>query len=310
MIIITQDEIESRIKTKFPNEPFKIIHYEKVSTPFTIQCLRCGKITTYSSTNNYLNTKRKGVCSCYNESNAVTRHDNNKILLIDLFSKHSYLDLQSFGYRSDIKKYTAKIHCNKCNSDFITSWQVALRHQKCPYCDEHHLLNKNVLANELGSEYTILDDYANYDSHIKVKHNCGFEWKTTPHKIMSKFYKGCPKCYPQKQSKGEQKISSCLERMLIPYEREKIFKWQNNKCRYDFYLPEQNCVIEYMGRQHFEETNFFKTSLEEQLIIDEEKRIIALKHNINYYRIDYTDFSNIEQILNCWFNDYPKREQE
>ena len=309
MIIITQEEIEKRISQKYPGQPFKIIKYEKVSKPFEIQCLKCGKISSYSNTNNYLNSKRKGLCSCYNENNAITKHNYNKQKIISLFNKHEYLELKGFGYRNEVKKYTAKIHCNKCDSDFVTSWQVVLNHQVCPYCDEHHTLNTNIIKDTLGKDYQVLNEYKNYKQKIRIKHCCGFEYTTTPHRIMSKFYSGCPKCFPKKMSKGEAKIATTLEKMLIPYQREMIFEWSNNR-RYDFYLPEQNCVIEYMGRQHFEETNFFKTPLKEQIEIDKIKKDLALSHKINYYRIDYMDFSNIENILNYWFNDYPNQEQK
>mgnify|MGYP002622425907 CR=1 FL=1 len=45
MKIVTINEIQNRIESKFPNQPFEIIEYTRVSKPFTIKCLKCGKVT-------------------------------------------------------------------------------------------------------------------------------------------------------------------------------------------------------------------------------------------------------------------------
>lgn len=42
--IVTKEEIEHRIQNKWPNQPFEIIQYTKVSQPFSIKCLKCGRI--------------------------------------------------------------------------------------------------------------------------------------------------------------------------------------------------------------------------------------------------------------------------
>lgn len=44
MKIISQDEFSERINNKYPNQPFEIIEYTRVSKPFTIKCLKCEKL--------------------------------------------------------------------------------------------------------------------------------------------------------------------------------------------------------------------------------------------------------------------------
>lgn len=171
MIIISKEEIIQRLLKKFPNEPFELIEYTRVTKPATIKCLKCGEIKTHSSMANLSNSKH--ICSCYSLTNHLTVHNQNKQKLIEIFNKHGYLDLVSFGYRSDILKYVATIRCNKCNSMFTTSWQVLLKHQLCPYCDEHHQLNNNVIAQKLGSDFILMDDYQGYDNNLRLKHKCG-----------------------------------------------------------------------------------------------------------------------------------------
>ena len=63
-----------------------------------------------------------------------------------------------------------------------------------------------------------------------------------------------------------------------------------------------------MGKQHYEEVEFFHDTLQERQLHDKIKQEEAQNHDINYLIIPYTEFKNIEQILTDWFNDYPKKE--
>ena len=62
-----------------------------------------------------------------------------------------------------------------------------------------------------------------------------------------------------------------------------------------------------MGEQHYKEVNFFHDTLEERQQHDQIKEQEARGHGINYLIIPYTNFKNIEQILQDWFNDYSER---
>ena len=42
MKIVSKTEVEERIKTRFPNQPFEIIQYTKMTDPFIIKCLKCN----------------------------------------------------------------------------------------------------------------------------------------------------------------------------------------------------------------------------------------------------------------------------
>lgn len=58
------------------------------------------------------------------------------------------------------------------------------------------------------------------------------------------------------QSKSERKIKEILEQNNIKFVQEKRFsnfKYNNgSQPRYDFYLPDHNCLIEHGGRYHYE----------------------------------------------------------
>lgn len=70
--------------------------------------------------------------------------------------------------------------------------------------------------------------------------------------------------------------------------------------RFDFILLKGDKpyrIIEFDGRQHYEETTFFKNSLEDIKMNDEVKNRYALKQNIPLVRIPYTELNKITYEL-------------
>lgn len=61
------------------------------------------------------------------------------------------------------------------------------------------------------------------------------------------------------KSKGEEKIGELLNQANISFEKEKTFlDCKNiNSLRFDFYIPSQNCLIEFDGIQHFKNIEHF-----------------------------------------------------
>ena len=111
----------------------------------------------------------------------------------------------------------------------------------------------------------------------------------------------CPEC---KESKGEKKIRKYLNTHNIDFISQKEFpdllgvsEWK--PLSYDFYIPEQNLLIEYQGEYHDGTAN---NQTEEEFIKQQEhdkrKREYAKLHNINLLEIWYYNFNNIEEILN------------
>lgn len=106
---------------------------------------------------------------------------------------------------------------------------------------------------------------------------------------------GCQKC---KISKGELKIKEILEQNNIKFETQKRF----SECKYkktlpfDFYLTEQNILIEYDGEQHtkpiYGNKNFMDTIRNDNI-----KNNYCIDKNIQLIRIPYNDFNNIENII-------------
>jgi hypothetical protein len=131
--------------------------------------------------------------------------------------------------------------------------------------------------------------------------DCGNEWKT---EISNRTKgKGCKRCA---SSKGEKEIERILDLYGIAYIREKhldgcIYKGQ---LRFDFVLPDFNCVIEYNGIHHYRPTDYAgygdewaRSQFEETKIRDNIKRSYCYKNNIEYIEISYLEKSRIEDIL-------------
>lgn len=114
-------------------------------------------------------------------------------------------------------------------------------------------------------------------------------------------------------SSYEEKILQILKKNRIKLIREKSYKnFYNGRYRYDFYLPEQNILIEVDGEYHFKNIRGEKV-LSKQQEHDRRKNNYAIANNIPLYRIPYWDinklssFSDITQekylVKSMWHND-------
>lgn len=306
MKIVSKEEIQDRISEKFPNQPFEIIEYSRVSKPFKIKCLKCQQISSFSSFNNYINSNRKGLCACYNENNKITKHNKNNQLVIDMINDDDNITFSRFWYKEETQKYMVEVKCLKCNQLYSKTLTEFLQNKNCPYCIGKEILNTEAFKSLIPEEYEILSEYKTRIEKVKVRHKkCGFIWESPAKKLYN--YIGCPHCN-KKRSKGEQKIETYLMKNNYKFEIEKSFDWQSNKKRrYDFYVKDFNLLIEYMGEQHYLKNSYFKVPVEWQQEVDREKEEEAKSQGFNYLIIPYYNYDKIDTILDDWFNDYSAR---
>lgn len=101
---------------------------------------------------------------------------------------------------------------------------------------------------------------------------------------------GCIKSF------GEEKITKILLENNISFEREKQFENcilpSNKKARFDFYINNQY-IIEFDGKQHFQENIFFTQTLEQIQLYDNIKNQWCKKNQIPIIRIPYTHLEKI-----------------
>ena len=102
-------------------------------------------------------------------------------------------------------------------------------------------------------------------------------------------------------SQGELKIARILKGLKINYIEEHWFNTCINprtKCRlrFDFYLPNYNCCIEFDGEQHFKESGYKNwDKLENIQYRDKIKNEWCKKNGVTLIRIPFTDQDKISQ---------------
>ena len=105
--------------------------------------------------------------------------------------------------------------------------------------------------------------------------------------------------YLRKDSYVEAQIKDILNDLNVKYKQEKLITvpiWgKDHLIRADFYLPKQNCIIEFNGKQHYEYMpKYHKSegSFKYQQERDAELEKYCLKNNINLMVFRYEDFKS------------------
>jgi len=144
-------------------------------------------------------------------------------------------------------------------------------------------------------------EYKNNKTYIKIicpKHG---EFMQRPANHLTGY--GCAVC---KESTGELKIASELEKLNIEFIRQKSFPncLRQKNLLFDFYLPKHNICIEYDGRQHFEEIELFggKEYLKLLQESDKIKNYYCKNNKIKLLRISHVNYNNIENLLIKFIN--------
>jgi very-short-patch-repair endonuclease len=230
--------------------------------------------------------------------------------IADHTHKHNY-EYDSSSYVSS--KYLIKIKCKKHGWFTQKAGMHAYAGHGCDRCGNESIASfrKRTLKQFIkqahavhGDEYDYRD-VANdketgniiYDSKgkitIKCKEHGPFTINPNNHIHLQQ---GCPSCVA---TKGEVRVKQYLELNQIKY----MFQWIEHDCmdkgklRFDFYLPEQNTVIEFDGQQHFMPVNFTGSMSEEEMNakFEDVLRRDGIKeewchvNGIRLVRIPYTD---------------------
>lgn len=153
----------------------------------------------------------------------------------------------------------------------------------------------------VNEEYTVLEEYKNTDTPIKMKHNkCGYIYKVAPHNFLSG--QRCPNCLIN--SKGENRIEEWLIKNDYLYKKRFTFE----DCKYkkvlpfDFMLEDDSgkiILIEFDGIQHFKkcwydtDEDFKIRQLRDKIKTD----YCNKRSDIDLYRIRYDKYEQIESIM-------------
>lgn len=183
-----------------------------------------------------------------------------------------------------------------------------LNDRECPRCaddirkNKYRLSSKEVVqrVNECGGTLLNPEDYVNNSTYnLKFKcQNCGSIFTSSFQRFTQHGGQLCRNCSGS-ESVGEMKIRHYLDENNIDYRQEHWFK----DCRdvhplpFDFYLPELSTIIEFDGRQHFQETDYFSYTLEKTKQHDAIKEQYCKDNGLNLIRIPYTKINHINSIL-------------
>lgn len=294
---LSNEQFLKRVYNLVGDEYTVIEPYVNSNKPIKIKHNKCGRISKMSP-NNFMQGARCKYCA----GNVQLTQQQVEDRITKLYGNEYTLLSKYRGMSSDIK-----IKHNPCNTVFWTNANGFLRKKsnKCPIC--YHTGKKTVqqfqldLDNNYGEgRYTIIGEYINAKSLTKIRCNiCNHTWETKPNWILTN-RSGCPYC---NSPKGETIISKVLNTFSISYESQKTFDDLKDKdcLSYDFYIPDQDILIEYQGQQHYEPVDYFggEAQFKLQQKHDKMKLDYAKFHSYNLITVPYTEdtFSKIKKYL-------------
>ncbi len=295
--------LAKKTDTQFKREVYNLVgneysfleSYINIETSLEVKHNKCGH--TYKVTPaNFLKGTRCPYCyGCRKKTDTQFQQEvfdlvGNKYVFLDTYvNTHTKL----------------KVKHNKCGNVYEVMPSNFLRGQRCPYCSASFNFKKTdaqfkqEVFDLVKDAYTFLDSYVSDHTKIRVKHNeCGHIYKVTPGNFLYGYR--CPYC---SSSKGEDVISKILKSLGIKYEYQKTFDDLTDKASlsYDFFIPNQNILIEYQGKQHYEPIDYFggESQFKSQQKHDSMKLDYAKLHNYNLIAVPYTEdtFSKIKKYL-------------
>lgn len=291
----TQEQFALEMESKNPNI-IVIGKYISAKTKIDIKCKICGNV--WMATPNHL-LEGHGCRNCM-RTNLSNRKKSNQEFISDLKKVNPNIITQEKYIDS---KTQIKVECSVCGYTWQANPNNLLRGRSCPKCSGKYRRTHKDFIEEMKSinpNIRIITDYKGVHSKVKCRCNIdGCIWLATPHNLLHGT--GCPIC---NASKGENRINSYLTNHNINFISQMSFDGligiRGGRLSYDFYLPEDNLLIEYQGEFH--DGNIIsgfqtKESSYSQKEHDKRKKQYAKSNNINLLEIWYYDFDNIDSIL-------------
>lgn len=306
---LTTEEFINRAKKVHGDKyDYSKVVYINAKTKVCIRCKDCD-LDFMQSPSNHLNGR--GCPHCRNIRISQTQKSNTTEFIIKAKKVHGNRYIyDKVNYINNSKKIL--IGCKKHGVYFEQSPCSHLLGSGCPYCanerkgayktgNRENFIKKAIAVHgdKYGYEEVI---YTNARTKVKIlckKHN-KFFWQEPYVHIKGC---GCPYC---RTSKGEELIEIFLQEYGITHQRQyKIRHLQknlfctNNNFFVDFYLPNEQVIIEFNGEQHYKEIKGWggKDAFEKQQQRDIELKKICKDNKIRLIEISYLEINNIANIL-------------
>jgi len=155
---------------------------------------------------------------------------------------------------------------------------------------------KDIIGKQFGL-WTVLEEVPERNQNQKIVYKCQCACGTIREVVGANLLNGgSQSCGCLNMSHGELKINKLLTNNNIDFIQEyhptDFTAFQN--ARYDFYIPSQNLLIEYDGKQHFQvQGSGWDESFENIQKRDEEKTKWAINNGFNLIRIPYTHYDDL-----------------
>ena len=263
---------------------------------YTLECLTCKTSKTYRE-DALKNISFISCQTCKNNWAFKVGEIVNDVKITNRFLKN---------YKNGYKAKCYEYECIKDGYVGSTTQQSLKKGQGCPLCAGRYIVKG---INDMWTTAPWMAEML-YDKEDGYKYGKGSPQKvcficpscgekTKPIKISDVcFHKKitCDSCRDT-TSLGEKIIFNLLKELDINFDFQKSFEWSRKK-RYDFYLPNNNLIIEFNGAQHYKEVEKFDITLEENQKNDILKKNLALKNGIKNYVIIEGIYSYPSYIIN------------
>lgn len=246
----------------------------------------CGKY--HEVVTAYLNNGSVKSCGCLAKE---TARKNGRAVIHDLTGQRfgRLVVLQETSQRSGTN-IIWKCKCDCGNIAYVEGPSLLRGDTKSCGCYQkeccQQLQSKNLLNQKFGKLTVIekIEERKGTQVQWKCLCECGNIKIVTTHSLLAGNVRSCG-CL--RMSNGESQIAQILEDLNISYQQEYLLP---NNQRFDFYLTDFHCAIEYDGKQHFEPIDFFggEQTFNQQQKRDAEKEKYCYNNNIKLIRIPYT----------------------
>ena len=248
------EEYINRLNEKFGSQIEVLGEYVTSRIPILHKCTKCG--FEFEANPSKLLERKNACLNCaediYNRSgmNKKSRKKTHEQFLQQLRERWGDKVTPLSQYEGN--KVKIQFHCNECGNEFMARPNDILSGwtRWCPICS-NKIMGENSrkthdkyvrdLYKVWGGKITVLEEYS-YNRNIPILHrcnDCGFEWRTTPHNLLSG--EGCPNC-------KRKTISELKRKSQEQYEEELRKVWGDKVVLVDTYKTTDTPVLHKCGK--------------------------------------------------------------
>jgi len=203
-----------------------------------------------------------------------------------------------------------KMRHEVCGTEYeVRPSDIAHNHSRCPKCFGTPKYTQKeaqqIVTDRLGPEFKLVSQYHSNNKHITVEHITMNHQFSTRLETISQNNVSCPIC---NESHMESITRQYLIEHNITFESQKRFPdcLYQHELPFDFYLPENNTLIELDGEQHFKEIPYFdqREDLAARIHRDTIKDNYCTDKGINLLRIGYSELANLTKDLDKYLGNF------